>query len=225
METTLIYIVILTVASLSVLLVGLFVAYLSLLRRYVKLQKEKYEGLGFGRLFDKTHEQLRDLLNTARLKIEEILEGSQVTSDENTKIFKDNLDKSMQIYVNSFNDALKESQDKAIKMLLNIPQDITGSLDKQLAEVRGKIESEIHLYLEEAKKTISEAYKNAEDEVEKYKNRRLKEVDDSIIDILQEIARKVLLREINQEEHEKLVMRALEEAKRNHFFTAGEENK
>ena len=54
----------------------------------------------------------------------------------------------------------------------------------------------------------------------------MREIDESIVMILKEVARKVLAKEISQEEHEKLVLKALEEAKRQGGFgTITENNK
>jgi len=135
---------------------------------------------------------------------------------------EEELVKSSKLYASKYEEILKETQGQSIKILQNIPQDIKTVLAKEIQSVHITIEEEVKKAEEEAKGVVVLAYQKAESEVEKYKLARLRQVDESIVMILKEVARKVLSKEINMEEHEKLVMKALEEAKRQGVFEQGE---
>ena len=80
------------------------------------------------------------------------------------------------------------------------------------------IESKTTQAQNDARNLIIEAYKKAESEVQEYKSARLKQIEESLVYILENIAKRVLVKEISQDEHEKLVLKALEEAKRQGIF-------
>lgn len=219
METTLLYIGILIIASLTTLLVGVIVSYLILVSKYIKLKEDKYQNLGFTKLFDKTLDKLESISNTTRLKTEEIIKDSENKFSNITRSLEEDIRKTMQFYSENYRKALENSLNEAIRQLQNIPEVVNSSLNAKLTKVSQEVDSGVSEFLMQLRSEVSKAYKKIEDEVDDYKIQRLKQVDETIITILQEIARKVLSREINQEEHEKLVMRALEEAKMHHIFS------
>ena len=55
-------------------------------------------------------------------------------------------------------------------------------------------------------------------EIEKYKTQKIKQVDDSIGEIVKETVKKVLGKGITALEHKDLVVQALQEAKENHVL-------
>jgi flagellar biosynthesis/type III secretory pathway protein FliH len=99
-------------------------------------------------------------------------------------------------------------------MIQNIPQDIKITLISVIDSFRLSLTDEIKRAQSEANKVVMDAYKESLASIERYKQERMKQVDDSILDIVKEVTKKVLSKTLTIEEHEKLVYKALEEAKR-----------
>lgn len=224
-EPNIFYISVLVLASLVLLIVGLVALYLILLNKYMRLKSGKDEESG-NRPGLQATEQAQSIIAEAEKKAAEIIKSTQTTAkdaqvsiDNQRNVLNQELEELKNNYANLYKEALKSAQDEAIKLLQSIPEDVRGSVETQISGIRTTIQDRVDKAADDAKKQVEDAYQKAEAEVENYKRQRLKQVDESIIVILQEVSRKVLSREITREEHEKLVMKALEEAKRQHVFS------
>jgi F0F1-type ATP synthase membrane subunit b/b' len=68
-----------------------------------------------------------------------------------------------------------------------------------------------------AKETLNQKMAQTEQDIENYKRERLKELDKKIYQTIGEIAKEIIGKTIDLSTHEKLVIRALEKAKREIF--------
>ncbi|KKQ51414.1 hypothetical protein A2865_02815 [Candidatus Woesebacteria bacterium RIFCSPHIGHO2_01_FULL_39_17] len=216
-DQSLIYIIFLLLAALVLLLVGLVIAYLRLLTKLTSSKSEKLT-VDPRNLLIQAQTKGQKILEEAYTKAREILARSDDFSKDQEVKISEELKKSTNIYVNKYQDILEKTQEESIKILQNIPEDIKALFLKEIGEVRKNLIQEVEKVEKDARQIVLDAYQKAEADVEKYKLERMRQVDESIILILKDVARKVLSKEINKEEHEKLVMKALEEAKRQRVF-------
>ena len=216
-DQSLIYIVFLVLASLILLLVGIITSYLRLISKLTSFKGEK-SAVDTGNLLIQAQIRAQKILEEAHVKAREMLtRNDSFSKDLETKI-EEELAKSMKMYVDKYDETLEKTEKESIKVLQNIPSDIKTLFLKEIEVVRQNLSQEVQKVEKDARQIVMDAYQKVEAEVEKYKLERIKQVDESIILILKDVARKVLSKEINKEEHEKLVLKALEEAKRQGVF-------
>ncbi|MHA2426597.1 MAG: hypothetical protein ACXADB_00955 [Candidatus Hermodarchaeia archaeon] len=162
------------------------------------------------------------LLEEASIKAKEIIYGAQVVREDQEKKMDEVLGKSVEIYAKRFQEMIVAVQSEADKVLSGVPEAIEDSVATEMGVFKSALQEELAKFQEEAKTILQDVYRNAnqrvQNEIDNYKGWRLKQIDNSILAIIEEVSKKVLAKEINAEEHEKLVARALEEAKRQNMF-------
>jgi F0F1-type ATP synthase membrane subunit b/b' len=220
-DQTIIYALLLTIVALVMLGVGLIIVYIRSVKKYNELRdkKEAKEPNADPQvILANAQNKSQQILQDASTRANEIISKAQVfTGDQEGKIAAE-IEKASQMYAGSYQESLKALESKAVTMMQTIPNEVKDVLLREITNIRTTIQSQIQKAQSDARQIVVDAYKKAEDEVVNYKKQRLKQVDESIVVILQDIARKVLSKEISKEEHEKLVMKALEEAKRSGAF-------
>lgn len=80
------------------------------------------------------------------------------------------------------------------------------------------LEDQMSVYRQDMEHRIEESQKAAQKEIEAYKAQAFKKVEDSIYRIIQFVSQRVLGEAISIEQHRKLIVTALEEAKREGLF-------
>lgn len=169
-------------------------------------------------VFGKAQVKSQKVLEEAYTKAREIIsEANNYLKKEESQLLKA-VNGAQEVYIRSYNEAIKSTEVKAAQMIQSIPQDIKITLISVIDSFRVSLTDEIKRAQSDANKVITEAYKEAIQGAEKYKEERMKEVDASILKIVKEVTEKVLGKSLNVEEHEKLVHKALEEAKRQKVF-------
>ena len=217
-DSLFLYTTILVITSLTLLLVGVIVLYLRLVRKYISIRDAEGKDLDPQAILLNAQNKSQTILEDAHRKASEMVgRAEKFLSAQEGKVAQE-LEKASKSYANYFQDSLRSVEEEAKKSLNNVPEEIKKVYATEIVNIRTTLEAQFVKAREDSRQIVLEAYKKAEAEVEKYKKQRLNQIDESIIIILQEVARRVLSREINQEEHEKLVMKALEEAKKQHVF-------
>jgi F0F1-type ATP synthase membrane subunit b/b' len=217
MDTALLYIAVLVVSALVLLLIGLLVAYLRLLGKMVTLKEERKQESGLATI-EQAQAKAQKMIEDARIQAQQVISGAQIFTNNQAGVLQKEIQNATQANSAKYQESLKLVQNESIRMLSSVPKDVGTALSSQLVNIRATIQQEIEKASTDAKAQVDNAYKNAEAEVQNYKLQRLKQIDDSIISILEEVSRKVLAKQISHDEHEKLVTKALEEAKEQHVF-------
>ncbi|OGM18151.1 hypothetical protein A2685_01180 [Candidatus Woesebacteria bacterium RIFCSPHIGHO2_01_FULL_37_10] len=224
-ESSLFYITVVVVVALILLLIAMVLLYIRLVEKFTRFEKDKKDQPAplVGEEMQKAVLQAQNIINDAGAKAAEIIRHTQVFTQTQTSALATESQKLSQEFLNSFNEMTKNVSATTRKILETVPEGIKGALTSEVSSIKNALLQELTKARDDARQTIESAYQQASQEVNNYKNVRLNQVDENIIDILQEVSKEVLGREINQEEHEKLVLRALEEAKAHHMFSSGEE--
>ncbi len=219
MDNTLIYVLALISVSLVLLAIGLVTLYLKLIDKYNELKHGKEtQQVNPETLIAQARARSQQILEEAHTKAVSLLSGSQEFMKRDEGLIAKQLEKAQEEYSKTYKDLITASGVKAQTMIDRIPQEIKMTLVSAIDNFRVSLTQEIGKAQEEANKAIREAYQNAADEVNKYKEERMKQVDASILDIIKEVTEKVLSKSVSVDEHEKLVQRALEEAKKQKIF-------
>jgi len=212
------YILILVFVSLVLLLIGVILLYLKLVKTFDDYRRGRDKDVDPATLIAQAQIKSQKILEEAHRKAAEMLANAQafLQKDENNLVTE--IEKANKASEKIFQQSLEEIQKHSIQMVQNIPQDIKITLISTLDNFRISLTQEVTKAQQEANNAIKQAYARALEEVESYKEERMKQVDSSILSIVKDVTEKVLSKEISLEEHEKLVLRALEEARKQNIF-------
>jgi F0F1-type ATP synthase membrane subunit b/b' len=209
--------------SFVVLLVGVVLTYFWLVKRYLHLQedqsKAKLQSLDESRkLMEQAQGQANQVINDARVKAQEIISQAGIIQGTQAQALKESLDKAAQIELSEYQKILQNSSGEANKMLLKISEDIKGGVMTEIRSFQGQLQQEVVKSQEEVRKTLADSFINVKAEIDSYRDKRYQQIDNSIIEIIEDVTKRVIGKQIDLQEHEKLVMKVLEEAKRQHVF-------
>lgn len=131
------------------------------------------------------HTQATEVIKGAELKAQELLRASDIFSKE---------------YKQSFQASI---QNETNKMLVNMSQTVSSQVDAEVKQIHGSFE-----------KTMNSLLAQAEANIEEYKKVMLQRVNSAIFSIVQSVVKKSLKESLSREQHEKIIIKALEEAKK-----------
>ncbi len=214
-----VYLVILIFSILIIFILGLFMAYLKLLRNYLDTKEGKDRYIDPKELLLRAHAKSQRILEDATDKANKILSSSEVFKVKNLDSIQKQIEKLHFDNLKVYQDSVSKIQDVSLRMLQNVPEYIKTLITKEILIVKDDLFAEIKKANESAKDLVAQAYRKVDEEVAEYKKYRMEALENTIVSIVQQISRRVLNREINLVEHEKLVMKALEEAKRQNIFS------
>lgn len=142
------------------------------------------------------------------------------------QILQELISKNKLMIQNTSNNLVKYYQDTVTTMTLNYNQN-TGKLmqllDEELKKRIENLDKASIDQMEEARKEVNAQIKKDLEELnkqlDKYSKERFKQVDDKIYQIVSETAKNSVGKVINLVDHQELVMTALDQAKKDKFFS------
>ena len=105
-----------------------------------------------------------------------------------------------------------------LKLLQSIINDIKTQAQTNVEDFKEILEKETVKSQQLVGEKIDEEYQTLHKELEIYKAKRLKQIDDSVYEILQNVSKKVLGKSIKLNDQEELVLDSLAEAKKEGLF-------
>lgn len=218
-DPTIIYILSLVVAAFSLLTIALVVLYIKLLLKYQSV-KEIAEKKADTVNLEETQKKVMTMIEQARIKAGEIVTQAEIFTTNEKNNLQGEISKSIQIYIDKYQQTLKFAETEAVRMISGIPDQLKSEIFSRIEKFTSVVETELINAQKSIQIAVKESYQKAEKEVDNYKIERLKQVDESIMKMVEDISRRVLAKEITSEEHEKLVLKALEKAKEENIFTS-----
>jgi len=223
MEPNTIYLLILIGISIVFIAIGAVTAYLRVVSMYLSLKEEQINlKRDIAREKDKALEeagrQTVQIVEEARLKAQEIIKQAQIFSTDQKSGLSEEIKRLSEVQGRQYQAFLQDIQKQVIMTTQSVSSESKEEMLKEIKVFRDTLQAEVARSQSEARSLILNAYKTIETEVERYKEMRFKELDKGIFEIVKEISKKVIGKEINVEEHEKLVTKTLEEAKQQNVF-------
>ena len=209
------YIIICVVVALILFLIAVGIIYFRLVDKFLKLKEQNDHLVKTQKeRTDMAQVEVQKIIQMANTKAGEIIIGAQSFKNQQEDKLTKELSKLTQIYVNKYHETLANSQNNISTMLSNIPNDIRGSVVAEIDLFKKSMQGEMVKSKMATDSIVEQAVKGAQVQIENYKQVRMKQLDESIVEVVEQVSKKVLAKEISIDEHEKLVMKALEEAKR-----------
>lgn len=165
------------------------------------------------------------ILEEAREKALKIIENANLFDDSTKKLFDQELkrisegqvktlEKLSYDLLNVYQKELADLKENNIKTMNIISKDIESATIAELKDFKEILKMETFASQKIVEGKIEEDYKIVEKEIVDYKTERIKKIEDEIYNIIQNVSKEVLGKTLSREEHEQLVMDALEKAKR-----------
>lgn len=199
-------------ADLVVLLFAIY--YVFELRRREKSieKKEKETDLSYHHILNDALDKERGILNDAASEADHMLmtaDFSAHDTQENIQNALQQMSQKMQqesihtasILMNSYSDTLKQLTANSLADFQTIVKGLEGDMQKQTALFRESL------------------LPNLEKELENYKAMRIKQSEATITKIIQQVAQDVLNKSLSMDDHQKLLIDALEKAKTEGVFS------
>jgi F0F1-type ATP synthase membrane subunit b/b' len=200
------------VVALILLLVAVVILHLRLAYKYQKLREERENN--WQAQLKNAQLKARKVIEDANTQASQIVGSAQGFKREQIDMLNSEIYKAVETYTDTYNQVMINLQNEIVKVLGNTPEDIKNGVIKELEVIRNALQKDLIESRKKASAVIEKEYSKLQSDIESYKLTRLKQLDNSIFQIIEMVSKKVLAKEISAEEHEKLVIKALEEAKR-----------
>lgn len=149
----------------------------------------------------------RAIISAAQIKANEIITSSQIKGQE--------IIKASDIFSEKFKTGF---QTKLTEVLSNISQTINTEVQNEMQKFRAAVTEETSKVKDSLSAGMKVAYEKAQEEVNKYKIEMMARVNSVIYGIVEDAAKKSLGASLTREQHEKVILKALEEAKKQNVF-------
>lgn len=195
-------------------------------REKEKLDEEMYRKADV--LMEETRGKAMKIIEDANFKAESILKESRIFAgksayllDEKLKnVSQDQIKNLQQIsgdFLESYQKILKELKKDNINMFSNISKDIEREAVNEVKDFKEILQKETVESQKIVEQKIEEEYEKVRKGVEEYKSTQLGKVDDSIYKIIACISEELIGKALSQQEHQDLVLKALEKAKKEYL--------
>ena len=218
-EPIVFFVLIIAILILCLCLGALVISYAKFAHMLNALHKEK------SNIEDKMLKKSDGILDEAREKAIKIVANANLFEDSAKTLFDQELKRTTEAqiktleklsydFLRAFQKELIGLKDNNIKTMGNISKDIESSVVAELKDYREILKKETYGSQKIVETKIEEAYKTAQIEIEDYKAAQFKKVEIQIYDIIQNVSKIVLNKTLSLQEHEQLVIDALEKAKK-----------
>jgi len=222
-EPSLINIVIIVSVSFGLLLIGVIITYFWLIRKYLSLEHEKVQNQAqisaqSQKLIQDAQASATQIVKDATIKAEAIIKGAQDISTNQQQVIAQALETQSQKYIAVYQQSLKSIEGQILTAVKGAPEDIKKGIQAQIDLVGQELAKELAGTQNQFRVAMDTAYKNMQADLENYKKAKMAKVDESIMDAVEEIAKEVVARSIPVEDHEELILKSLEQAKKEGLF-------
>ena len=219
----LLYGLVLISIALGLFVLALVVSYLRIVRRYSQLKEEKSKLEAEAKLkaekkLEEASKVSEQIIQEARIKASEIIKKTETFSRETKDAMIAELGKVSTEYIGSYKQALNEAKTETVSVLAGVSKDLKSKALSEVETFKGSLQAEIKSSQEALRQAVNAGYQKIEGEIDKYRKVRLQQVDVAIFEILREVSQRVIGKALTLEEHEELVIKSLEEAKKENVF-------
>lgn len=202
----------LAVAFFAIATFFVVVSYHKALVRQHELERE------LAKLKESGNEAARAIISQAQTKANEIVANSQLKSQEIIKageIFSVDFKQKFQADLNEIPTMI---QTESGRMLSTMSENIKSQFQKEMQVFHDTVVLESSKVKDSLSAGMKVAFEKAQSEADAYKEQVMQRVNASVSAIVEEAAKKAIGASLSREEHEKVILKALEDAKKQHVF-------
>jgi len=172
----------------------------------------------YQRIMRQAHQQARDIIKQASTQAKNMLSDTQFIKSHASKELDRDLAKESAAVVQSFQEALEQVTQEAVATMKNATDSIGQVGSTQVNTFRETLRQELVVHKDTLDKLVADEFAKARSEVDGYKKEQIDKVDKAVSKVVVTIVEQVLGKMINVQDHEDLVVQALEQAKKDGLF-------
>lgn len=174
------------------------------------------------RILDQARADSLKILGRAQAKAQGILDTSYVISQENKRRLEDNiagiydkqgkaLDNLSEELLALYKEAVQEGKQENIRTLYEVTEAMKRDALSEVDDFKNVIKKGTIEAQEALEQKIMTEYSKADTEIEEYKDKKIKSLNNKILDVLSNIYTEVIGQDFDQIKHEKLILKMLKE--------------
>jgi len=200
------------------LLIAMLATYTFFLRRERYSERLRADLAKPDKLVEEAQTRSIKILEDAHRKARDILSLAENIIRTDEEVLKNETEKVAGVFTGSFEASLNAIKLEAEKTLTNLPLEIKDLIIKSFSHYQKTLDEMVRQSNLALEKAISEATKKVSLELERAKAKKVRDLDRQAASIVKEVNLKVLGKSLDGVEQEKMVIKALEEAKRQGMF-------
>ena len=205
--------------ALGLLLIALVVLYVRLIIKHNSLREEKSQIESNAKahadeIIAKANNEASEIIKTAHSEAtRKVLEAGKIGAEVQQKVLAD-MEKVAKDYAANYQKILEQAKSESLSLISSMSGDVKQAASQEIEMMRKALQEEVAKTQEATKTAISGAYAKIEKEIEAYKQARITKINESVFEILQQVALRVIGKSLTQSDHGELVIKSLEEAKK-----------
>ena len=211
------------VALLGMIVVIIGVQYNKALRELFKVKLDNELLLKGGndasnKILDQARRDALEIIKDSELKAQQIIQASDIFSREFKEDFKKNILKFINEQQLSYELIRKNIEAESSKVLKDLSNSVVNQVDIEVKAFHKSISADTVRTQQAIVSAAQDDYKLVRAEIESYKKLMQERINNAAVDIVKDIAKQVLGASLTTEEHQKLIIQALKEAKESNVF-------
>lgn len=227
---------VITIFTLSLVLIVITIALSRLLKKsneyHSELERLKGEIVKKNSLIlDEKRNQAIRIIDNANNKALDIVHKANLFVSTSNETFNNQLknitvnqlkafEKATSDFIKMYGQVLNDLKSKNIEVFQNISENIEVDTLEEIKKFKQTIEQETIASEQELKKKIDQEYLLAKADVDQYREKKLKEIDDKIYEILEKVSKLVIGKALNISDQGELIIESLENAKKEGVFNS-----
>lgn len=195
----------------------------------VKHENKTLDEIEARHILANANEEARELIRVATHKAQEILSSAETVKDDTTSRLTEEIndiaqqhkrylkDASLK-YVETYEHMAENAQEEYLSTLHEASQSMAQDAKHTLDMFEVFLKDQTIGYKQQMEKKIEVLRNDVNEYVNEYKKEKLKRVEKAINEIIISVSKIVIGRSLNVKEHNELILRALDEAKKEGFF-------
>lgn len=223
------YVLVSVAGILSVILLVIVLSYIGIFKKLYLAEKEieklkRDEEKKEEAALEKTQKKANEIIERANSDASQIINKTLAFDKKSKEAFEENLNKISRTYENAFKKSADESLTNSLKLLksaneenVNLIREISKDIKKYAG---GQVEDFKKILLSETVDSqkiigqkIEESYGETQEEIKKYRQKKFAAIDNDIYEIIENVTKIAMGKSLSLNEHEDLIMEALNKAK------------
>lgn len=175
-------------------------------------------GIKAIKIIDDANNQALDIVNKVTLSTDAASERFKEDLARVSSVQIKEFEKATIDFTNTYSQILQDLKTKNIEVFQNVSKDIETNAMEEIKNFKESMQKLTTLSQKEVREKIDSDYEIAKKEIESYKKAELQKIDSGIYELLEKIAKIVLGKALSLSEHEDLIEKSLEKAKKEGVF-------
>jgi len=214
---------VLIAVALGLLVISLLVSYLRALKKVTEIKDKKRNiedeaAKEADRIITEARNQASQIIQESQVKASAIIKEAGVLNEQVKNQILAEVSQVTNEYAKSYQEVLTKAKTDVVEIISNISDEVKKEATVEIQTMRQTLTQEIANAQVVTRKAIEDSLSKVGEEIEAYKKARFERIDSAVIDIIRQVSQRVIGKSLSTEEKEDLIIKSLEEAKKENVF-------